>query len=435
MKIRTSPILPFLPLLAFIAVFLGSGFYYIWQGVDFAFYQLPSPVATLPAVILAFVLMKGTFDKKLTTFIQGLGDYNVLTMCMIYLLAGAFGSVVKAIGGVDATVYWGMKVIPDSLIVPGFFFLSALISTAIGTSMGTISALGPIALGLATSGGLDKTVVFGALVGGAMFGDNLSFISDTTIAATRSQGASMRDKFRVNFGLSMPAAIITMTLLYFTVQSGSAVPVAPGDWYKALPYLVVLILALLGMNVFLVLVLGILLAGALGLFFANYTFLRLGQDIYAGFKDMQEIFLLSMMMGGLGQMMKEQGGIDTLKTLLKKMRFRSPKLEKLWAEFSIGLSVIIANFAVANNTVAIIITGDLAREVAKAEGVPPDRSASILDIFSCVVQGVIPYGAQILLASQMAKLSPLALAGSIEYCYILGAITFASMVWRSWRQR
>ncbi|CAE77918.1 Na+/H+ antiporter NhaC family protein [Bdellovibrio bacteriovorus] len=425
---------PFLPLLTFIAVFLGSGFYYLWQGVDFAFYQLPSPVATLPAVILAFFLMKGTFDRKLTTFMQGLGDYNVLTMCMIYLLAGAFGSVVKAIGGVDATIYWGLKVIPESLMVPGFFFLAALISTAIGTSMGTISALGPIALGLSSAGGLDKTLVFGALVGGAMFGDNLSFISDTTIAATRSQGASMRDKFRVNFAISLPAAILTMILLYFTVKSGAAVPVASGELYKALPYAVVLILALLGLNVFLVLMLGIVLAGALGLFFADYTVLRLGQDIYAGFKDMQEIFLLSMVMGGLGQMMKEQGGIQTLKSWLKKLQFRSARLEKMWPEFSIALSVSLANFAVANNTVAIIITGDLAREVAKTEGVPPARSASILDIYSCVVQGVIPYGAQILLASQMAKISPLGLAGSVQYCYFLGLVTIVSMVWRTLRR-
>ncbi|MFV8256722.1 Na+/H+ antiporter NhaC family protein [Bdellovibrio bacteriovorus] len=424
---------PFLPLLTFVAVFLGSGFYYLWQGVDFAFYQLPSPVATLPAVILAFILMKGAFDRKLTTFMQGLGDFNVLSMCMIYLLAGAFGAVVKAIGGVDATIYWGLKVIPESLMVPGFFFLAALISTAIGTSMGTISALGPIALGLATAGGVDKAAIFGVLVGGAMFGDNLSFISDTTIAATRSQGASMRDKFRVNFAISLPAGLITFILLYFTVKSGVAVPVNPGDLYKALPYIVVLILALLGMNVFLVLILGIGLAAMLGLFFADYTVLRLGQDIYSGFKEMQEIFLLSMIMGGLGQMMKEQGGLGTLKKALEHLRFRSRKWERLWSEFSIALSVSVANFAVANNTVAIVITGDLAREVARAEGVPPARSASILDIFSCVVQGVIPYGAQILLASQMAKISPLELAGSVHYCYLLLLLTIVSMVWRTLR--
>nr|WP_295898840.1 Na+/H+ antiporter NhaC family protein [uncultured Bdellovibrio sp.] len=424
----------FLPLLTFIALFLGSGIYYHLQGAEFAFYKLPSPVATLPAIILAFLLMKGTFDKKVNTFMEGLADHNILTMCLIYLLAGAFGSVVKAIGGVDAVIFWGMKIMPENFLLPGFFLLAALISTSIGTSMGTISALGPIALGLAETGGLEKALVFGALIGGAMFGDNLSFISDTTIAATRSQGCSMKDKFRVNFRLSLPAALLTVMILFLSFAPGHVVSVKEMEIFKALPYAVVLILALLGINVFLVLVLGILLAGGLGLFATEgYSLLQWAQDIYTGFKDMQEIFLLSLFMGGLGQMMKVEGGIAILRGLFMKMKFQSARLEKLWAEFSIALSVSIANLAVANNTVAILITGDLAKEISKAEEVPAPRSASLLDIFSCVIQGLIPYGAQILLASQMAKLSPLALVGEVYYCYVLGGMTLVSMFWRTSR--
>lgn len=426
----------FLPLLTFVCVFLGSGFYFSSRDVDFAFYQIAAPVAALPAILLAFLVMRGGFDRKLTTFMQGLGDPNVLTMCMIYLLAGAFGAVVKSVGGVDAAIFWGLKAIPPQFLLPGFFLLTALISTSIGTSMGTISALGPIALGLAEAGGWDKVLVFGILVGGAMFGDNLSFISDTTIAATRSQGCPMRDKFRVNFRISFPAALLTLMVIFILGSAGEqAVAVKEAPIYMVLPYLLVLVLALMGVNVFLVLTLGIVVAGGLGMLVPQYSALKWAQDIWAGFKDMQEIFILSLFMGGLAHMMKAEGGIETLKQFLKRMTFKSPQLERLWAEFSISLSVILANLAVANNTVAILITGDLAREVSRAEGVPPARSASLLDIYSCVVQGVIPYGAQILLASQIAKLSPVDLAGSIHYCYLLGALALLSMLARAYRQR
>lgn len=423
----------FLPLLTFISLFLGSGIYYQLQGAEFAFYKLPSPVAALPAILLAFLLMKGTFDKRMNAFMEGLADHNVLTMCLIYLLAGGFGAVVKAIGGVDAVIYFGMKIMPDRFLVPGFFLLASLISTAIGTSMGTISALGPIALGLAETGGLPKELVFGALIGGAMFGDNLSFISDTTIAATRSQGCSMQDKFRTNFRLSLPSALVTMVLLMFVVAPGKGVPVQEMELYKALPYAAVLILALGGVNVFLVLALGILMAGLIGIASPEYSLLKWAQDVYAGFKDMQEIFLLSLFMGGLAQMMKVEGGISILRGALKKMKFQNERLEKFWSEFSIALSVSIANLAVANNTVAILITGDLAKEISHEEKIPADRSASILDIFSCVIQGVIPYGAQVLLASQIAKVSPVALLGSIHYCYILGAVTLFAMFYRAFK--
>ncbi len=297
-----------LPLLVFLALFIGTGTWLTLQGVEFAFYQLPAPVAALPAVMLALVLGKEGFNKNLETFFKGVGDSNIMAMCLIYLLAGAFATVAKATGGVDATVALGLSLIPGWFLLPGLFLISAFIATAMGTSMGTIGAVAPVALGVAQAAGIDPVLMAGTILSGAMFGDNLSIISDTTIAATRSQGCEMKDKFRENFKIAAPAAI-GVILLYLTLGSVGDAPATEAhvELLKVMPYLLILVLALSGMNVFMVLGLGILAAGGVGLL-GDYPLGQFSKDIYQGFTGMQEIFLLSMLIGGLGALMERQGG-------------------------------------------------------------------------------------------------------------------------------
>lgn len=424
----------FLPLMLFVALFLGVGIYYHIQGVEFAFYQLPAPVAAIPAVVLALWFAKGTIDERFESFIQGMGDSNVLTMCLIYLLAGAFSVLTKSTGSVEAAVQLGLNIAPPSLLLPGIFILASILSLAMGTSMGTISAIGPIAVGIGEKTGLPMPILFGALVGGAMFGDNLSVISDTTIAATKTQGAKMIDKLKENFKLALPAAIITIIWLSTIDVNVPVLEYKAVEWIKIFPYLLLLVLALSGVNVFLVLFLGILAASVVGFFVVpDYGIQKLGQSIFEGFKEMQEIFLLSLMMGGLGKMMKNQGGIKFIQHTFATITLalsRGGRFHRFFTELSLASSVALANLAVANNTVAILICGDFFKEVSHKEGIDPKRSASILDIFSCVTQGIIPYGAQILLASQLSKVSPLELAGNVTYCYLLGVVTILNMLFK-----
>ncbi len=428
----------FLPLLVFVGLFLGVGIYYHIQGVEFAFYQLPAPVAAIPAVVLALFLAKGTIDERFEGFIQGMGDPNVLTMCLIYLLAGAFSVLTKNTGAVDAAVQLGINIFPPSFLLPGIFILAALLSLAMGTSMGTISAIGPIAAGIAEKTGLPMPVLFGALVGGAMFGDNLSVISDTTIAATKTQGAQMIDKFKENFKFALPAALLTIVWLSFVKVDVAAIEHKDIEWIKIIPYGLLLVLALTGMNVFLVLFIGLVTAAIVGFsVIPDFGVQALGKNIFDGFKEMQDIFLLSLMMGGLGKMMKDQGGIKFIQRFFEKITLAlsgGGKFHRFFTELSLASSVTLANLAVANNTVAILICGDFFREVSQKENISPKRSASILDTFSCVIQGIIPYGAQILLASQLSKVSPLELAGSVTYCYLLGGITVLFMLNSSFKK-
>lgn len=436
---KASPI-ALVPLALFLALFVGAGLWYQAQGTDMAFYQVPAPVAILPAIVLAVLLASGSMGRRIDTFVRGVGDPTIVTMALIYLLAGAFASVAKAIGGVDATVGLGLSIIPPSLLLPGLFLITAFIATAMGTSMGTIAAIAPIALGLTEATELPVVLTMATVVGGAMFGDNLSIISDTTIAATRTQGVAMRDKFRMNLKIALPAALATMTWLYFQGASTAAPVVATGqssdiDWLGVLPYLAVLALAVSGINVFLVLSVGIVLAAIIGLGFqAEYGPARLSQDIYAGFTGMQEILLLSLMIGGLGAMMQAQGGLEWLARVIDRISRlstagKSAETPSVRAgELGIGAAVAVTNVCTANNTVAILLTGTLAKDIASRYGVDPRRAASLLDSVSCSVQGLIPHGAQILLASSLAKLSPMALAGNIHYCWLLGLAALASIL-------
>ena len=427
MTVRPSA-LALTPLLLFLALFFGAGLYFTAQDEPMGFYQLRAPVAILPALALAVWIAHRRGLPAGELLLRGMGESNIVLMCLIFLLAGAFAYVSSAIGAVDAVVSIGLAAIPAPLILPGLFVLAALISLAIGTSMGTIAAVVPIALGVADASGLDRTLVVGAVIGGAMFGDNLSVISDTTIAATRTQGAQMRDKFRENFRIALPAALATIVLLGF-LGSASPIDAMPGasPWLM-LPYVLVLGLALAGIDVLVVLGIGIVLAGGFGIVFADdYGVVPFVGDIWSGFEGMTEILLLSLLIGGLGALTKACGGLDWLAQLIE--RIARGHRGRRTGEFSIAALSTTADVFTANNTVAILVSGSVARDIAEKHGISPRRAASVLDIFACVAQGVLPYGAQILLAASLATVSPLALAGSVHYCWLLAIVTIGFIAW------
>ncbi|MEZ8230047.1 Na+/H+ antiporter NhaC family protein [Vibrio splendidus] len=422
-----------IPLIVFLALFIGVGTYLSLQGVDFAFYQLPAPIAALPAVMLALLLSKDKLNRAIEQFLGGVGHKDIIAMCMIYLLAGAFAAVAKASGGVDATVNLGLSAIPTSMILPGIFLISAFIATAMGTSMGTIAAVAPVALGIADSAGMSIPLTAGVVLSGAMFGDNLSIISDTTIAATRSQGCEMRDKFKENIRIALPAALIAIVIFAFKSTATQVPETGPIEWLKVLPYITILILAVSGMNVFVVLTIGILLAGGVSLgSVENYGLTDYAQDIYAGFGNMQEIFLLSMLIGGLSELMRRQGGLAFLTNLVSGVirafgSSHSKQANGRASELGIAGLVSMVNLCTANNTVAIIVSGSVARQLAEENNVSPRRSASLLDIFSCVIQGVLPYGAQVLLLGSVFNLSPLEIVSNSYYCFALAIVAVVAV--------
>lgn len=413
---QQNKLLSLLPLGLFLSLFLGAGIYFSTQGIPFAFYQLPSPVAALIGIIFAFLIGKGSLEKKMDVFIKGVGDNNIIIMCMIYLLAGAFAAVTKGMGGVDSAVNFGLSFIPPALLLPGLFVIASFVSTAMGTSMGTIAAVAPIAVDIAQKADLSLAIAVAAVVGGAMFGDDLSMISDTTIAATRTQGCSLRDKFIANFKVALPAAILTIALTLLLGTPGRIPDGLEYQFLNILPYLVVLILAMRGLNVFGVLILGTLLAGSIGIFYGKFTLLSFSKTIYEGFSSMQEIFILSMLVGGLAAMTAKSGGLDYLIGLISR-RIKGRRS----AELGIAALVSAADICTANNTVAIVITGPMAKNIALKHGVELKQSASLLAIASCVWQGILPYGAQLLLAGSIAKLSPVEIMPHLYYPYMLGA--------------
>jgi len=426
----TPSALALAPLLLFLVLFFGSGLYFTSQGEAMGFYRLRAPVAILPALALGAWLAWRRGTRPLDTLLAGMGQSNVMLMVLIFLLAGAFATVSKAIGAVDAVVALGLGALPPALILPGLFVVAGFVAVSIGTSMGTIAAVVPIALGVSDAAGLDNALVLGAVVGGAMFGDNLSIISDTTIAATRSQGCAMRDKFRENSRIALPAALATLALL---AVMGDAAPVTAPDAaskWRVLPYIAVLVLALTGLDVVLVLGAGLLLAGAFGFSLTvDYDAAAFAGDIYAGFESMVEITLLSVLIGGLAALMKAGGGLEWLASTIAK--FARGHTGRRTGELSIAALAAGGDALTANNTVAILISGSVAKDIAERHGITPRRSASLLDIFSCSVQGVLPYGAQILLAGSLASVSPLAIAGKVYYCWLLAAVAMAFVLWPS----
>jgi Na+/H+ antiporter NhaC len=423
-----------LPLFLFLGLFIGAGLYFQSQGVDYAFYQLPSVIAILPAIVLAILLSKQQINSAIETFIEGIGHSNIIAMCLIYLLAGAFAAVAKATGGVDATVALGLSFIPSNLLLPGFFVIAAFIATSMGTSMGTIAAVAPVALGVADQAHIDYAIMAGAVMSGALFGDNLSIISDTTIAATRTQGCEMKDKFRENLVFAIPASILTLIAFSFVGQGQADIVAQDIEILKVLPYLTILVLAVVGLNVFVVLSLGIVLAGVTGVLSSHYTFIQFGNDIYTGFTNMQEIFILSMLVGGLAALMQQQGGLTFVSKQIERLikRFSKANGEASSRAAELGMAAIVAatNTCVANNTVSIVVTGDIAKELAEKHGVSPKRAASILDIFACIIQGLIPHGAQALLIASVFTISPLVAVSNAWYCMILAVMAVIIVIFR-----
>jgi len=415
-----------IPFLIFLVIYLGTGIVLQAQGVEMAFYQLPAPIAALIAIIFAFIMSKGSLDDKFSTFLKGCGDENIIIMCIVYILAGAFSSVSGAMGGVDSTVNFALSIIPPQYVTAGIFIIACFISLATGTSVGTIVAVGPIAVGLAEKAGLNMALVIASLIGGAMFGDNLSIISDTTIAATRTQNVEMRDKFRLNFLMALPAAILSVIVL-LAIGKPEVVVEAESYTYnviKILPYILVLVAALVGVNVFVVLTAGIIASGAIGLAYGDFGLIELGQHIYDGFAGMFEIFILSMLIGGLAKLVERDGGVQWLLDKVRGMiKGRSS------AEIGIAALVSLVDSATANNTVAIIISGPIAKEISNEYQVDPRRSASLLDSFSCVFQGLIPYGAQMLIAIGFTNgaVSPLEVIPKMWYVFFLAILAIVSI--------
>lgn len=360
-----------LPLALFLVLFLGTGLYFQNEGVEYAFYQLPSPVAILPAIVLGILLSKQAFEERINTFVAGVGDNNIITMCVIYLLAGAFSTVAEATGGVDAMVALGLSIIPAAFLLPGLFIIAGVISTAMGTSMGTLAALAPVVLGIGEATDISLPLLAGVLVSGAMFGDNLSIISDTTIAATRTQGCTMRDKFRANLKIAIPAAIITILWLVTYDTSEAPLKIPDANLWLSLPYFAIIVLAVMGLNVFAVLGLGIVLAAAFGMFTVDYEWVAFSQDIYKGFESMQEIFLLSLLIGGLSALIRQQGGLAFLAQFVEAAANKVSKHKQRASAIGIAGLTALTNLCVANNTVSILLAGEVSKRLAKIGNLAP----------------------------------------------------------------
>lgn len=429
---REASGLALIPLLFFIVIYLGVGIVLHAKGVEMAFYQFPSVVAMTIAVILAFLMYHKTgIDNNFKLFARGAGDENIMTMLMIFLLAGAFSSVAGAMGGVSSTANLGLAIIPPRFIVPGIFIIAAFLSTATGTSMGTVGAIVPIAYNMAKTADLNMSFVVAAVLTGAMFGDNLSMISDTTIAATRTQGVDLKDKFRTNAWISIPSALITLSLMVIFSKGGTATGNLDYNLIKVVPYVLVLGLALLGLNVFAVLIIGIISASAVGVGTGAIGLMEVAAKIWAGYQGMIEVFILSMFVGGLAELTKHYGG---LKWIIDK----TSKLLKGPKSASVGIVVLSAltDAATANNTVAIIVTGEIAKEISEKYKIDPRRTASFLDIFSCIMQGFIPYGAQFLLIASLTKnaVNPTSMIPYNWYLIILGIMSLISVVFPSYNR-
>ena len=389
---------------------------------------MPITVAFTVASIYAVAITRGIkLEERIRQYSRGASDPNILLMIWIFVLAGAFATGAKSMGAIDATVNLILSLLPSSLLLPGLFIAACFISLSIGTSVGTVIALVPIALGLGESLGLSNAYVAAVVTGGAFFGDNLSFISDTTIAATRTQGCSMKDKFRANIAIVLPAAIIAL-VLYFVVglelpdvrPSGEA-----GSFLLTLPYLLVLVAAVAGMNVLGVLTLGIIACGAVGLGTGTLPAWDWIAALGSGITGMGELIIVTLMAGGVLELIRYNGGIDYL------LRHLTRGISgKRGAELTIAVLVSVANLCTANNTIAILTTGKVSREITKQYGLDPRKTASILDTFSCFVQGLIPYGAQLLLASNLAGVSPMDIVPNLYYPFIMGGCALLSILLR-----
>jgi Na+/H+ antiporter len=421
MRVAKSGFLALIPLLVFLILYLGVS---LLLG---DFYKVPISVAFVLASMVAVGMIRGkSMNDRIAVFSQGAAHPNVLTMIWIFVLAGAFARSAEAIGAIDATVSLTLRLLPGNLLFAGIFLAACFVSLSVGTSVGTIVALMPVAVGLAESTSVDVAYMSAIVVGGAFFGDNLSFISDTTIAATRSQGCELRDKFKVNFYMALPAALLV--LLYYVVAGWNLEVVAGAasvDWVKIIPYLVVLATAIAGMNVMIVLTLGLFASGVIGICSGSFSVFDWLGTMGGGIAGMSDLIIVTLLAGGMLEVIRHNGGIDYIIRILT-----GRVSNRRTAELSIAALVGIANICTANNTIAIVTVGPIARKISERFGIDPRRSASLLDIFSCVVQGIIPYGAQMLMAAGLASVSPLEIVRYLYYPYALGAVALLAIVFR-----
>ena len=411
-----------LPIGIFLILFIGMGC------ILGDFQKIPAIVAFLIALLVAFLQNRSTnYHKKISLITKGIGEENIVTMCLIFLAAGGFSGAVKAAGGVESTVNLGLSLMPPNIAVAGLFLIGCFISLSMGTSMGTIAAMAPIGVGISEKTGIGLPLCIGAVVCGAMFGDNLSMISDTTIAAVRTQGCEMRDKFRENFLIVLPAAAITMLL--FLILSGSLEGQGFGDLdyelLKVAPYLLVLAGALVGVNVFVVLIGGTVLSLLVGVGTGAIPPADIFQVVGEGVTGMYDITVISLIVACIVALVKDYGGIQFLLRVIKK-RIRGRR----GGEFGIALLALAVDACTANNTVAIVMAGPIAKEISDEYGISPRRSASLLDIFASVGQGVIPYGAQLLSAASLAALSPVEIMPYLFYPILMGVSAILFILFR-----
>ena len=422
------------PLFVFLVVYLVSSI------LARDFYKVPVTAAFMVASVYALLITPGPgaengsvhsrfdVDGRLSIFSKGAGDSNVMLMIWIFVFAGAFAVTAKDIGAIDATVQFTMHILPPRFLFAGLFLAACLVSMAIGTSVGTIVALVPVATGLAQQIGAGVPLMTAIIVGGAFFGDNLSFISDTTVAATRTQGVAMRDKFRSNILIAAPAALVVTAIYVFMGAGISAEPeTVPVDWVKMLPYFLVIGLALMGMNVISVLVIGLIANGIIGFAYGCFDWVGWLESAGSGIEGMGELIIVTLLAGGMLSLIRYNGGMDFIISGLTRS-IKGPR----GASLSIAALVCLVNFCTANNTIAILTAGPLAKDISDKFKLKPSRTASILDTFSCLVQGIIPYGAQMLMASGLAGVSAAAIMGYLYYPLALGIVALMFILFRKY---
>ena len=394
------------------------------------FYRISISVAFVVASVYAVALLRGvsrSLQERVSIFSEGASDKNIMYMIWIFILAGIFASTAKAMGAVDATVHFTMRFVPSEFLPAGIFIAACFVSLSIGTSVGTIVALTPVVTGLATQMGVDTAQMVAIVVGGAFFGDNLSFISDTTIAATMTQGCNMRDKFRTNLLIVLPAAVLALGLYLYLGLSGEGgvEAMSAAEWYKAIPYLLVLVCAIAGMNVLVVLVLGIVATAIIGLACGSLSGVAFCEAADDGVISMCELIVITLMAGGLMNVVKQSGGFEFITRIITK-RISG----KRGAEAAIAGMTVLTDICTANNTIAIITMGPIARDLAERYGVSPRKSASLMDTASCFAQGVLPYGAQLLMASGLAQISPIEIILHLYYPMAIGVMVVLSIVFQ-----
>ncbi|MDN5247581.1 MAG: Na+/H+ antiporter NhaC family protein [Wolbachia endosymbiont of Tyrophagus putrescentiae] len=416
----------FLSLLIFLVLHLGSSIYSSVSGNTL--YHISPVVCILPALLFAVSFSKSKIQDSINTIVEGVGNKSTITMCLIFLFSGAFATVTQSIGSADVVTDLILKFLPASLLLPGIFLVSAFISTAIGTSMGVVALVTPIVISLAKSGIFGIEIGVATVISGAMFGDNLSIISDTTVVSVSSQGASTMEKLKLNFKVAFIAGVITLICLVFASNNKEITSVPYSDYLsiiKIIPYISLVIMGFYEINALATLVVNIIIAGILGMTFFDYSVVQYSHDIYKGFSKVNEIMIFALLIGGLSNLMYKQSK-EKLSNFIDNLNVTKTKAEFLIA----GMSSIFT-ILVANNTIAILLGGDIAKKLAQKYNIAPHRSAYLLDTFACITKGILPYGSQLLLAGSIASLSPIAFLTKIYYCFFLAAVAICEIIFNN----